>query len=97
MTLVYHPAAVEEYEEAVDFYSEISPQLAARFISEIQSRIALIKESPERWKRLRGEVRAMQARVFPFQVLYRAREDRITVVAIMHEKRKPGYWVSRLM
>ncbi|HZK75956.1 MAG TPA: type II toxin-antitoxin system RelE/ParE family toxin [Candidatus Kapabacteria bacterium] len=97
MTLVYHPAAVEEYEEAVDFYAEISPQLAARFIAEIQSRIALIKESPERWKRLRGEVRAMQARVFPFQVLYRTKEDRITVVAIMHEKRKPGYWVSRLM
>jgi plasmid stabilization system protein ParE len=96
MTLVYHPGAVEEYEQAVDFYAEISPQLAARFISEIQSRIALIKESPERWKRLRGEVRAIQARVFPFQVLYRSSPDRITVVAIMHEKRKPGYWLNRL-
>ena len=35
MTLIYHPAAVEEYEQAVDFYAEISPELAARFITEI--------------------------------------------------------------
>ncbi len=96
MKLEYHPAAAEEYEEAVGFYAEISPKLAARFIDEIQSCIALIKESPDRWKKLRKEIRAVQARIFPFQVLYRITEDRITIVAVMHEKRRPDYWRHRV-
>jgi toxin ParE1/3/4 len=96
MNLVYHPSAVEEYERAVDFYAAISPHLATRFIGKIQECIARIKEAPERWKRLRGEVRAVQADVFPFQVLYRFIDQRITIVAVMHEKRRPGYWIDRL-
>jgi len=32
---------------------------------------------------------------FPFTLYYRVREDVITIVAVAHQKRRPGYWQSR--
>ncbi len=96
MKLDYHPEAVREYERSVNYYKTISPRLAARFIDEIQTCIALIKEAPQRWKRLRGEVRAVQAAIFPFQVLYSVKQERIIILAVMHESRHPDYWTDRL-
>jgi len=33
---------------------------------------------------------------FPFGILYRIAGDEIQIVAIMHLRRKPGYWTKRL-
>jgi hypothetical protein len=33
---------------------------------------------------------------FPYGVIYRASKDRVDVIAIMHLKRRPGYWKSRV-
>jgi hypothetical protein len=33
--------------------------------------------------------------VFPFGVLYTVQNDTITVFAVMHLSREPGYWKSR--
>ena len=44
MKVRYHLEAVEEYEEAVDYYAAISPQLAARLIEEIEHCIERISE-----------------------------------------------------
>jgi toxin ParE1/3/4 len=35
-------------------------------------------------------------RKFPYAIIYRVRDDVITVVAFMHLHRKPGYWSGRL-
>jgi toxin ParE1/3/4 len=94
--LDYHPEAVEEFEQAVDYYTDISPHLAARFIQEIESRIELVKESPNRWKRVRFDVRTIYTHSFPYEVVYAIRPERILILAIMHQKRKPNYWQHRV-
>lgn len=33
---------------------------------------------------------------FPFSVIYREHGGAISVVAIMHNSRNPGYWLERL-
>jgi toxin ParE1/3/4 len=33
---------------------------------------------------------------FPYQLIYRVEADTITVYAVAHLKRKPGYWRDRL-
>jgi hypothetical protein len=32
---------------------------------------------------------------FPFNIFYLSRETEIVVVAVAHQKRRPGYWSSR--
>lgn len=41
-----------------------------------------------------GIRRAMLAR-FPFTIVYHELEDEVEVVAVMHQRRHPGYWKHR--
>jgi hypothetical protein len=34
-------------------------------------------------------------RSFPFSVVYRLRPEEIVILAVAHQKRKPGYWRGR--
>jgi hypothetical protein len=33
---------------------------------------------------------------FPFSVLYEIQPDRIYIAAVMHQHRRPGYWLKRV-
>jgi hypothetical protein len=39
-----------------------------------------------------GASRRCQLRRFPYTVVYQASLDQITVLAVMHQNREPGYW-----
>ena len=41
-------------------------------------------------------VRRMAVRRFPYHVVYLDVNDRIRILAIAHDRRKPGYWTTRL-
>jgi len=43
-----------------------------------------------------GKWRRILLRRFPFGVVYGVMDDQIVVVAIMHTRRKPGYWKNRM-
>ena len=34
-------------------------------------------------------------RVYPYSLVYRLAGDEVTIVAVAHAKRKPGYWIAR--
>jgi len=91
----YHLEAVEEYEEAVDYYAAISPQLAARLIEEIEHCIERISEHPLQGREVRPDIRAIVAKIFPYQLIYMIEYEAATVLAVAHEKREPEYWLHR--
>ena len=35
-------------------------------------------------------------RPFHYSVIYRERDDGISVIAVAHPSRKPGYWLDRI-
>ena len=41
--------------------------------------------------------RTMAVTRFPYPVVYLEVNDRIRILAVAHERRKPGYWNTRLM
>jgi toxin ParE1/3/4 len=89
--------AFAEYEEAVRYYAAQQPGLDLRFIASIEDTIALICETPERWRVFAGrEVRRVLTRVFPYGILYTIESDHVLIVAIAHYSREPGYWQHRL-
>lgn len=92
----FHPEALLEFEEAVQFYKQRGRNLGRRFAREIRTTIARIAATPDRWRTLEEDVRRCLVRVFPYAVLYTIEEDHILIVAIMHGKRRPGYWRHRL-
>ena len=92
----FHPEALLEFEEAVQFYKQRGRKLGQRFAQEIRTTIAKIAAMPDRWRVLEQDVRICRTRVFPYAMLYTIEADYILIVAIAHGKRRPGYWRHRL-
>lgn len=89
------PAARDEYREAALYYLDVSPRIAAAFIDQIETGIALIRKNPVTWRVVGGDMRRYLVRQFPFGIYYTVEQDEIVVWAIMHLHRRPGYWQER--
>jgi plasmid stabilization system protein ParE len=91
----YHIEAVEEYDEAVNYYATISPPLAARLIEEVERCIERIGDYPLQGREVRPNIRATGTKVFPYQLIYMIEAEAATILAVAHEKREPEYWLHR--
>lgn len=92
----FHPEAAEEYTEAAAYYARISPALGGRFYDEMERLIEDIRQYPDRFRLFDPPVRRHFSDVFPYAMIYLDQPDRIWIVAVMHFKRRPGYWKQRL-
>lgn len=94
---IFHPAADAEYTEAATYYASIDPELGGRFYDEIERLIREVRKQPERFWMFDPPARRHLSTVFPYSVVYLDKPDRIWIVAIMHGKQRPGYWLARTM
>lgn len=96
----FHPEALFEYAEAANYYvHEASRRVAEAFVTAVEFATASLVASPERWRVVEApEVRRYVFSRFPFVIYYRwePQHERITIYAIMHCSREPGYWRHRL-
>lgn len=95
MKYSFHPEAHAEYRDAALYYEEHRQGLGEAFVVEVEATIARILDSPHRWRRIAPDIRSCRTRTFPYAVLYSIEGDFILVTAVMHLRRKPGYWVTR--
>jgi plasmid stabilization system protein ParE len=92
----FHPEAAEEYFLAARYYSNIQPELGGRFFDEIERLIQDIRERTGFFRPFDPPARRNLSTVFPYAVIYLEQPDQIWIVAVMHGKRRPGYWRERL-
>jgi toxin ParE1/3/4 len=93
---IFHPEAGEEYTQAVEYYAAIDPQLGNRFYDEIERLVSEVGRHPDRFFRFSPPARRALSREFPYSVIHLEQPDRVWIVAVMHAKRRPGYWKHRL-
>lgn len=96
MRYVFHPQALTEYSEAVQYYADRRLELAQAFINAVEEAIYRIRESPTRWQAIDEDIRRCLTRKFPYGILYTIEQDYILILAIMHCSREPGYWKERV-
>lgn len=95
--VVFHPLAERELTEAARFYEARAVGLGADFIHEVEHALAQIVANPEAGSALAGTIiRRRLVRRFPFAVLYQATAENLSVIALMHLHRRPGYWRGRV-
>ncbi len=95
MNFSFHPEAEEEFELAVAYYDESAPGLGFDFAAEVGEAIERAIAMPFAWPQVEAEIRRVLVRRFPFGVLYARRDDRTFILAVMHLRREPGYWLHR--
>jgi toxin ParE1/3/4 len=88
--------AEEEMIAASVFYEAATSGLGADFLDEVQRIINILRGHPELGPLVgRGLRRALLHR-FPFSLIYSVEVDVILIVAVTHQRRRPGYWRSRI-
>ncbi|YAF95537.1 MAG: type II toxin-antitoxin system RelE/ParE family toxin [Nodularia sp. CChRGM 3473] len=70
MRYVFHPEALNEYSEAVKYYTEQRVEIAQAFINAIEDTVYRIRESPTRYAVIDDEVRRCMTKKFPYGILY---------------------------
>ena len=89
------PPAEAEVREAFLWYFERSPLAADAFRSEALNAIDGLGESADMWPADEDEVRHYVLRHFPYTVHYVLDRGVATVLAVGHQRRRPGYWQGR--
>ncbi|MCF2971362.1 type II toxin-antitoxin system RelE/ParE family toxin [Synechococcus sp. Nb3U1] len=84
MKYVFHPEALTEYAEAVQYYAEQRTEVAQAFIDAVEDAVYRIRESPTRYVAIDEDVRQCMTRRFPYGILYTIEPDYILILAVMH-------------
>jgi len=91
----YHPLADQELSAAALFYHGQAHGLGGEFMDEVEHAEAFLAAFPLAGRTLRGGIRRLGLRRFPFDLIYEVQSDQLWILAVAHQRREPGYWVSR--
>jgi plasmid stabilization system protein ParE len=91
-----HPSALAELKSAISWYLEQNETTANKFVAAVDRAIDLILEAPRRWPGGELGSRKFVLQRFPYAVIYTDKESVVTILAVAHGHRQPGYWKDRL-
>ena len=94
--VTFHEEADVEVNEAARYYEASAPGLGLLFLAAVEEAVEQVLGNPEAFQVVGDEVRHKLLRRFPYSLLYVIEPDRIRVIAVAHQKRRPGYWSRRL-
>jgi plasmid stabilization system protein ParE len=96
--LRWHPEAAADLQRAADWYrsQDDGPRLVARFERAVMRELGQVIRAPERWPIVRGLYRQkLFAGPFPYALIYRVEAGAVFLVALAHQRRRPGHWTGR--
>jgi hypothetical protein len=90
-----HREASAELIAAALYYDQHVPGLGADFLIRYDELIAAIRQRPRLWREVRRGLRKARMTRFPYAVYFELLADRIHILAVAHQHRRPYYWQSR--
>lgn len=88
------PARLEVLAEVV-YYQQVEVGLGTKFLEAVEDATARALAYPLAGSPAQNKTRRVFLRDFPFALVYRSDEQGITIYALAHHARRPGYWRSR--
>jgi len=93
---IFEPAARREFAEAARWYAvEAGPLHATDFRNEVRRAVALLCDHPAMGTPAGSNTRRMVVYRYPYFIVYHVHSDRLHVLALAHQSRRPGYWAGR--
>ena len=93
--LVFEALAVDELEEARDWYERQAAGLGRRFVLFVGSLVNRIRENPQAFPVIHRDIRRAVMKSFPYGVFFRDRAAAIEVIGVVHLHRHPDTWKRR--
>jgi plasmid stabilization system protein ParE len=94
----FHPEARGELRAAVRHYEDEAPGLGVEFAAEVRVAVDRVLDNPYAGAPGEVETRRKLLRRFPYLLIYlvESEKEHIHIIALMHHRRRPGYWHERL-
>ena len=100
LTVRWLDEALLEAEETARYYAEIDLDLAEDLWAQIRRQMSLYERLPGAGVHVERvadvDVRRFLTDRFPYAVVLARLADELVVIAVHHQRRKPGYWKPRL-
>jgi hypothetical protein len=95
--IIVHPQAAIEAQAARAWYAARNRAVGMRFLAEYDRAIDLIREKPRRWPQYPhvAGCRWFHFKRFPYAVIYEVFPEGTHILAVAHDRRRPGYWRKR--
>ncbi len=93
--LIFHTEVSIEIKAAYASYENQAKGLGEDFLTELEHSFGYITQQPDTWPPFGESTRRFLLNKFPYSVIYSASENTIQVLAVMHNRKKPGYWESK--
>jgi len=94
-SLRFHPDVAKDLKSSYLWYQSQAQGLGDDFLNELETAYNAIQELPTTWPLFQHGFRRYLLSRFPFSIIYKEHLEFIYIVAVMHNSRKPGYWVKR--
>lgn len=92
----FHRLATKELQEAEEWYAARSSEAASRYRDAVLNAAASIAQDRATHPIGRSKFRYVRVAGFPYRLIYFFDgESTALVVAVMHDRRRPGYWRRR--
>ena len=92
----FHPDALRELRESVEYYREINPVVVADFTHEMARLVSEVCDHPQVFRQFDPPARRHFSTRFPYGLIYLVEPDGVWIIAVMPLKREPTYWKHRL-
>jgi len=93
--IVLSPGANVDFNSIVLWYLNIDPELASRFIVEVDVGSQRIKRMPYAFPIYSGPFRRARLKRFPYWIYYYITPNVVVVSAILHQSRSDPPWLTR--
>jgi plasmid stabilization system protein ParE len=96
VNVVVAPEAEEELTDGAIFYAnEANADLGLAFIAEFEHALSVLSAHPRLGAPWRALLRRFPLRRFPYSVIYQIEGEDLHVIALAHQRRRPGHWSGR--
>jgi toxin ParE1/3/4 len=91
----FHPEARRELRAAVAFYEGEAAGLGRDLLQEVRAALTRLADWPASGTPDAADIRRVVLTRFPFTLVYQVLDDALEIVAVMHQRQRPGYWKDR--
>jgi plasmid stabilization system protein ParE len=88
-------AELELVEGAAYYAREANADIANEFVSEFERSAKLLADFPKLGATWRGRIRRLPLRRFPYSIVYCLSDSEVRILAVAHQRRRPGFWKGR--
>lgn len=80
----------------IEYYSVARTGLGIKFAEAVERAVRMAVSKPDSGIPCSKGTRRRLVKGFPFSLVYRLDNSEILIIALMHHRKKPGYWVDRI-